>query len=371
MLQVLRRLAPLALVLGLALAPAPHSALAASPDFSISASPSSVLLSSNGSSGFASTTVSATALNGFTGFVSFSVSGLPAGVTANVIPAPGPNVASVQLNASAAARQGTTNITVTGTSGSLTHSIQVPLTVVLPVSDFAVFVNPTSATISAGASGTFNVGGTPLTGFTGTVTFTASGLPAGVTASFSPTVMSSNGASSTTLTLAAASGASASTSTVVVTGHAGSVTATASIALTVAVSGPPTTGVVISPAINANSPWFDEDDVKISNPVPLTSLSVTIVIQRTTGVSFGGQYNTVGGQIVQSSSSTATAITYQFTLAAGQTLAPGSGWTFGAQASGSGTFHPTAGDSFAVTYATPGAGPFTQSGNYPEIDPLP
>jgi hypothetical protein len=94
------------------------------------------------------------------------------------------------------------------------------------------------------------------------------------------------------------------------------------------------------------------------------------VTQRTTGVSFSGLYNTVGGQIVQSSSSTATAIAYQFTLAPGQSLPAGSGWTFAGQASGTGTFHPTAGDTFTVTYTTGGA-TFTQSGHYPEVDPVP
>jgi hypothetical protein len=460
-LQILRRLAPLSLALTLVLGTATRAAVAAGPDFSISASPPTVLISSNGSSGFGNTTVTATSINGFTGPVGFTVSGLPTGVTATVIPAPGPpNIASIELAASASAAAGTTNITVTGTSGSLSHSISVPVMVVLPVSDFTVLVNPTSATIStgtgavfsvlapqvtgftglatftasglptgvtasfgtstgdgrggtaatltlaassaaspgtstitvtghagsltasatitltvnfavsvtpssatisAGSSATINVGATPVTGFTGTVTFTAGGLPAGVTASFGPTTTNSSGASTATLTLTAASTASAGTSTFTVTGHAGSLTASGTITLTV-VSG--TGGVVATPVVAANGGFFDEDDLKLANSAPLTSLSVTIVVQRNGGVSFSGQYNTVGGQIVQSSSSTASTITYQFTLVAGQTLAPGSGRVFAAQMSGGGAVHPTGSDSFTVTYTTGGA-TFTQSGNYP------
>jgi hypothetical protein len=87
------------------------------------------------------------------------------------------------------------------------------------------------------------------------------------------------------------------------------------------------------------------------------------VIQRTAGVSFSGQYNTVGGQIAQSNSSTAGAITYQFTLAAGQTLGPASDRVFAAQASGSGTAHPTSGDTYTVTY-TAGGQSFVQSGHF-------
>jgi endo-1,4-beta-xylanase len=118
----------------------------------------------------------------------------------------------------------------------------------------------------------------------------------------------------------------------------------------------PTTGsVTATPIIAANSPWYNEDQVKLVNSVRLTSLSVTIVIQRTTGVSFSGQYDTVGGQVLQSNTSTSSAVTYQFSLAGGQTLGQGSGYTFAAQASGSGTVHPTSGDTFSVTFGTGGA----------------
>ena len=64
-----------------------------------------------------------------------------------------------------------------------------------------------------------------------------------------------------------------------------------------------------------------------------------------------GQYNTIGGQhIAQSVSTTATQVTYTWTLAAGQTLPAGTGRTFAAQMSPGGTPHPTTGDSWSVTY---------------------
>jgi hypothetical protein len=47
---------------------------------------------------------------------------------------------------------------------------------------------------------------------------------------------------------------------------------------------------------------------------PSTASAVTIVVQRTSGISFNGQYNTVGGSITQSSTSKASTITYQFNL---------------------------------------------------------
>jgi endo-1,4-beta-xylanase len=111
----------------------------------------------------------------------------------------------------------------------------------------------------------------------------------------------------------------------------------------------PTGGsLTATPVVASSGPFFTEEDLKLANTTRLTSLTVTIVVQRTTGVSFSGQFNTAGGTILQSSSSTSSAITYTFTLASGQTLGPGTS-TLAAQASGSGTVHPTAGDTFTVT----------------------
>jgi pectate lyase len=121
-------------------------------------------------------------------------------------------------------------------------------------------------------------------------------------------------------------------------------------------------GVTVSPVVASSGPFFNEEDVKLANTGSLTALSITVVVQRTTGISSNGQFNTVGSQITQSNSSTSSAITYQFGLASGQTLGAGS-WTFGTQTSGTGTGHPTSGDTFTITYTTGGAS-FTQSGHF-------
>jgi hypothetical protein len=122
-------------------------------------------------------------------------------------------------------------------------------------------------------------------------------------------------------------------------------------------------GVTATGTVAQSSPWFNEEDLKLANSGPLTALAITITVQRTTGVSFSGQYNTVGGQILQSTGSTASAITYTFTLASGQTLGAGSGSLFAAQSSGTGTAHPTSGDTFSVT-ATGGGATTTLSGHF-------
>ncbi len=124
-----------------------------------------------------------------------------------------------------------------------------------------------------------------------------------------------------------------------------------------------TGGVTVTPAVSSQSPWFSEQQLRIANTSALTELAITIVVQRTTGVSHSGQYNTLGGQVAQSNSSTAAAITYQFTLGAGQTMSPGTARTFAVQTAGTGTVHPTSGDTYTLTYTTGGVRR-TQSGTF-------
>jgi endoglucanase len=124
-----------------------------------------------------------------------------------------------------------------------------------------------------------------------------------------------------------------------------------------------TGGVTATPVVNSNSPFFDDQGLKLSNTAAITALSITITVQNTGGITFNGQFNTVGSPIVQSHISTATTITYHFNLAAGQTLGAGTGWLFDAQMGGNGTAHPTSGDTFTATYTT-GGQTFTQSGHF-------
>ncbi|HXM57065.1 MAG TPA: endo-1,4-beta-xylanase [Candidatus Dormibacteraeota bacterium] len=121
--------------------------------------------------------------------------------------------------------------------------------------------------------------------------------------------------------------------------------------------------VTATSVVASSSPWFIEEDVRLNNTGTVTALTVTIVVQRTNGVSFNGQYNTVGGQILQSNSSTASTVTYTFTLASGQTLTAGTGRIFAGQLSGTGTQHSTTADTFTVT-ATSGGTTSTLSGHF-------
>jgi hypothetical protein len=95
--------------------------------------------------------------------------------------------------------------------------------------DFNLSASPASVTIAVGGSGTTTIGVTDLNGFNGSVNLSASGLPSGVTASFSPNPTGT----SSTLTFNASASASAGTSTVTITGTSGSLSHTTTVSLTV------------------------------------------------------------------------------------------------------------------------------------------
>jgi hypothetical protein len=329
------------------------------PDFALAASPTSLSVARNTSG---TSTITITRTGGFTGDVTLGASGLPVGVTASfsVNPVTG-NSSVLTLSASPTAALGPVTITVSGTGGGLTRNTPIALTVIdMPIPDFSLSASPTSLAINRGASGTSTITVTRTGGFTGGVTLSASGLPAGVSANFNPNPVT---AGSGVLTLSASTTATLGAATITVTGTGGGLTRMTTVALMVNDGGGGNGGVTITSVINANQPYYNEEAIKLDNTNALTALSITIVIQRTTGVGLNGSYNTVGGQILQSNTVAATTITYQFTLASGQTISPGTGRTFAAQASGTGTLHPTAGDTWVVSYTTGGA-TFTQSGAF-------
>jgi subtilase family serine protease len=95
------------------------------PNFSLSASPNSLSLARGAKS---TTTISVNPQNGFTGGVSLAASGLPRGVTASFNPS-GTGTSTLSLSATSTASTGTFSVQVRGTSGSLTHTTTISLTV--------------------------------------------------------------------------------------------------------------------------------------------------------------------------------------------------------------------------------------------------
>jgi hypothetical protein len=198
-----------------------------SPDFTLSAMPSSASVTPGGTATY---TVSAVALNGFSGDVSLGVSGLPAYATASFSStsiAPGGTPSTLTVTTTSSTPSGSLTLTITGTSGVLTHSV----TVVLSVSDFTLSVGPSSASVTPGGTATYTVSETALNGFTGTVNLSVSGLPAGATSSLNPTAITGSGSS--TLTVQTSSKTPAGSATLTIAGKSGSLTQSTTTTLVV------------------------------------------------------------------------------------------------------------------------------------------
>jgi endoglucanase len=229
---------------------------------------------------------------------------------------------------------------VDGTGKVSAASTAVSATTQAVTQDYAVSASPTTVPLVRGASASTTVSIT-RTNFTGAVTLSASGLPSGVTVAFSPSGATKG--NSVTATFTASGTATLGSATVTLTGTSGATSRTTTV--TLSVTGGGTGGsVTATPSVSSASPWFNELQLRLDNTATITALTVTVTVPRTTGVSYSGMYNTVGGQIAQASSSTSSAITYTFTLAAGQTLPAATGRLFAMQTSGNGTSHPTSGD---------------------------
>jgi predicted carbohydrate-binding protein with CBM5 and CBM33 domain len=123
-------------------------------------------------------------------------------------------------------------------------------------------------------------------------------------------------------------------------------------------------GATATGAVAASSPWFNELQVRLGNTQTITAMTVTVTVARTAGTAFSGQYNTVGGQITQASSSTSSTITYTWTLNSGQQLGAATSRTFAAQFGGNGTAHPVTGDRWTVTYTPSGGTSQTLQGSF-------
>jgi endoglucanase len=199
-------------------------------DFSLSATPGSQQVTAGSN---ASYTATVSAQNGFGGAVTFSVSGVPTGATASFNPTSVTGSGSSTLTvATGTAALGSYTLTITGTSGSLTHTASVTLTIAQqPTPDFTVSTTQSSQTVTVGGSTTYTVNIGALNSFNGSVALTLGGLPANATGVFNPTSVSTSGSS--TLTVSTTSSTPTGSSTLTITGTSGSQTHSATVTLIV------------------------------------------------------------------------------------------------------------------------------------------
>ena len=200
-------------------------------DFSLSATPTSQSIAAGGNTTYTITTAGVNGL-GFSDNVTLSVgSGLPSGTTTSFAPNPiagvGSSTLSVTIPGSAA--PGNYQFNVIGTDGTLSHSIQLTLTVIAP--DFTISASPSSISILPGGCAVYTVSTTALNGFTGTVGLSQSGAPSGSSAIFNP--LSINGAGSSTLTVCTPTSTPGGSYTITITGISGSLIHSTAVILVV------------------------------------------------------------------------------------------------------------------------------------------
>jgi len=209
------------------------------PDFGIAANPTSLTVAQGGSS---TSTITVTSITGFTGTVglSTSTSGVTASLSATSIPgASGASVLTVSAGSSLAI--GSYTVTVTGTSGSLVHSVSVAISV--PPPDFSINAIPNSVdnqNVNAPVSTVANV--QSLFNFVGTVSITAVVAGAGTVGPATPmtALIIPNAVSLTAGALVTSNiivdepaGASLGNYTVTITGTSGSLVHTTVLSFTI------------------------------------------------------------------------------------------------------------------------------------------
>jgi pseudomonalisin len=193
-------------------------------------------------------TVAVTATGGFSGTVSLKAT-TPAGVTLSFNPVsvkPGAS-STATITVAATATPGTSNISITGTSSGTTATTSVPLTV-LGTPTLTIAESAAKVEIAQGASGTLQFTTTTGGAFSGAVSLAVSGLPTGVSATWTngSYTSSADGSTTSTLTLKPSTAAALATTSLKITATGDGLTA--STTASVQVTAGPAIAVTFAPA---------------------------------------------------------------------------------------------------------------------------
>jgi hypothetical protein len=193
-----------------------------------------------------------------------------------------------------------------------------------PANDFSIGVSPTSVSVAAGASGSATVSTSVTSGSAQSVSLSASGLPSGVTASFSPASVTAG--SSSTLTVNAASSAAPGTYSVTITGTAASGSHTATLSLTVSGTASSDFSLSVSPTSGTVTAGGASTSTTVSTAV--TSGSAQSVTLAASGLPSGATATFSPASVSAGASSTLTIATSSSTPAGTYTVTvTGSGTT--------------------------------------------
>ncbi len=187
------------------------------------------LVVSQGQSG---TTNVTTVANGLNAAVALTISGLPTGVTATLsstsVAAPGSGTVTLKLAVAANATAGTYSVTVKAAGGSQTSTTTFSLTIGHPTFTLS-YKGGEYPQLIFGPNPPYAPQAIPLkilpsNGFNSTITFTAAGMPTGMTVTFAPTTVSGGSVSSTTATVTVASTVKGGSYQVTISASGGGVT---------------------------------------------------------------------------------------------------------------------------------------------------
>jgi hypothetical protein len=193
-------------------------------DFSLSASPPSRTV--GGGVIATSYSVAINPISGFSGSVTLSLAGLPVGASATFSPNPATTASTLNVTIASTTPKGSYVLTITGSSGSLTHTTTATLVV---NSDFGLTASPTTVTVAAGGTATYQVTIVKLNGFTGAVRLSVSPMLARLGARFSVNPATT----SSTLTIRTLPRTRHGTYTLTITGTSGGLTHSTTVTLVI------------------------------------------------------------------------------------------------------------------------------------------
>jgi len=217
----------------------------AAPDYSISASPSTLTILQDSSQ---TSSIIVTSKNNFTGTVSLTANTV--GVTATLNPtsvSPPKNgiaISTLNVTVQGSTAPGNYPVGIYASNGTISHSITFWVQVV--PSDFTITTSTSTLSIIQGSSAAATIAITSQNGFSGKVSLKDQLTPNGPTPSLNPITINipSGGSQSSTLTVSTTPTTSPGNYTITITGNATSTSGQLAhtLAITLRVSPPPTTG---------------------------------------------------------------------------------------------------------------------------------
>ena len=254
-----------------------------SPDFTISASPTGVI-ANVGAAGASSITVAPR--NGFTGTITLATTtnstNLTCTLSSSSIPG-GSGTSTLSCNGSPT---GNYLATITGTSGTLSHSANVTY----HVQDFAISASPASVTVNVNVAGSSTITIAPLNAFSGTITLAVSTNSTSLSCNLSPTSIP-NGSGSSSLSC---TGQSAGNYLAIVTGASG--TLSHSTSAVYHTTNAPAFSVTANPtSLTLNSGVDGTSKITVSPQNDFTGTVILSVATNSTGLSCSLSATTIPG----------------------------------------------------------------------------